>query len=98
MTPEEKVGAALARGMESTNRARRLAFGLLLINAGVFIITAACLPQNSSYMWSDPISRFVNSRYRWEIPWLVTLGTTMASVGGVIICRKENDEPDQQSA
>jgi hypothetical protein len=95
MTPEEKIEGVLRRGMESVDQVRKIVFGLVLINVGVFIIAAACLPQNSSYAWNGPISRFVNSRYRWEIPWLVTFGTTMASVGGVVIARRGNAKPDR---
>ena len=72
-------------------KTRRLIIGLVLINLGVFIATAACLPAAPIYTFYGPISRIINSRLRWDIPWFVTLGSSLVSAGAVILLRKEGD-------
>jgi hypothetical protein len=71
-------------------KTKRLILGLFLINLGVFIATAAWLPRPPSFGWSGPISRMINSRDRWEIAWFVTLGSSLASTGAVVLLRKDN--------
>ena len=69
----------------------RIIAGLVLINLGVFIHTAVRLPRASNYGWSGPVSRFINSRVEWEMPWLVTLASSLASTGAVVLLRKDKD-------
>lgn len=69
----------------------RIIVGLVLINLGGFIHTAACLPRASNYRSSGPVSRFIISRLEWEMPWLVTLASSLASTGLVVLLRKDRE-------
>ena len=72
-------------------KTQKLIIGLILINLGVFVVAAACLPQKGSFIYYGPFSHFINSRHRWDIPWVVTLGTALISVGGMFLFRKHEE-------
>jgi hypothetical protein len=91
MSPEEKIAAKLEGAFLRFKSNRKLIVGLILINLGVFVASSALLPRRSSYRWSGPVSRLINSRERWDIPWLVTLGSVIVSTGVVVIFRTKKD-------
>ena len=73
----------------------RTIVGLVLVNFGVFVGTAAFLPTppgGYGYSYNGPISHLfgylTNSRIHWHIPWLVTLGTTLISIGALLLFSK----------
>lgn len=63
----------------------RLVPGLVLLNLGVFVAIAAFLPQTGSYTYSTAIARFFNARTDWDIAFAGTLGSTLISIGFVLL-------------
>ncbi len=59
----------------------RKVLAFLLINAGVFIGAAALLPRATQYFYTGPISQFINSRYHWDVAWMVTLASACITTG-----------------
>lgn len=66
-------------------RVLRIVLVLAIMNSGIFLISAAYLPKKGSYGFSGPVSRFINSRDRWDIPWVVLLGSSLISAGGTFL-------------
>jgi len=67
----------------------RLLLSLLFMNAAVFVAAVAFLPRAraSHVTWSPdiPMSYFVASRDRWDIPWILLLASVLVSVGVYIL-------------
>lgn len=64
---------------------KKLVTGLVLLNAGVFVAIAAFLPHAGSYSYSTAIDGFFNARTDWDIAFVGTLGSTLISVGLVLL-------------
>lgn len=62
-------------------KAKRLLVGLVLLNLGVFFVTAAFLPRDVLHTYKDFMDEFVNGRVHWDIAWSVTLGSSLLSTG-----------------
>ena len=56
-------------------------WGLLMMDLGVFAMTAVWLPRALSYGFSGPWSRFVNARVNWDIAWGMLVASLILSVG-----------------
>ena len=69
---------------------KRKIIALALINVGVFVAVAALLPRASSFSYSGPVSKIINSRVHWDIAWLVTLGSTFISTGAVVLLPRKD--------
>ena len=59
----------------------KAAFGLLLIDLGIFVATCTFLPGRGSFGYSGPLSYFVNSRHSWDIAWGVLVAALVMSWG-----------------
>jgi hypothetical protein len=74
----------------------KLYVALLFINVGILSITVALLPKKQSNPWSDYPTRHtesfaeaINARERWDIAWLVLLGTLAITLAIITLVPKE---------
>jgi hypothetical protein len=76
-----------AHATETGIMARRVlaAVGLLLIDAGAFVLTFVLLPLKGSWGHSGPWSYFVNSRDRQDIAWGVLVAALILSAGAYLL-------------
>ncbi|MEM7261736.1 MAG: hypothetical protein AAF488_07065 [Planctomycetota bacterium] len=53
---------------------------LWLANAGVLVISVACLPRRAHYVFENTIEFYVNSRANWDVAWGITAGAALISI------------------
>lgn len=65
---------------------------LALIFVGAFLGAVAFLPPANGYSYTGPVSKFINSKTHWEIPWLVGAASTLVAAGVVRLIKGEKPE------
>ncbi|MEJ6952602.1 hypothetical protein [Natronospora cellulosivora (SeqCode)] len=62
---------------------KKLIILLFCFNVAVFNIAIALLPRAGTYSYTtgNYVEKFINSRYQWDIAWMVLFSCVVLSVG-----------------